>query len=111
MSYKHRLAAKVDDNQAEIVSQLRSLPGVSVEPGHDDILVGYRGITYWFEIKRPEELKKDGALKAGTLKDSQVKLLNEFAGHYAVVWDIDQILAELGIISDGTLTEIRSAGF
>ena len=47
---KWRRAAKVDANQNEIRKELEAL-GYSVVPGHDDILVGHRGKTYWFEIK------------------------------------------------------------
>lgn len=51
-----RRAAKVDRNQKEIVTQLRRF-GASVYPTHmvgrgfPDIVVGYRGINYLFEIK------------------------------------------------------------
>ena len=80
--YKHR----ADQNQNEIVKLLRQIPGVTVEKGHDDILVGYKGITYWFEIKRDgkasltrsEELRKEG-----------------WRGHYSVVWSLEQILKEI----------------
>lgn len=48
---KYRQAAKVDRSQTAIVRQLRSIPGVTVEPGHDDVLCGWKGVTYWFEIK------------------------------------------------------------
>jgi hypothetical protein len=34
---KWRRAAKVDEAQAEIVAFLRAMPGVTVEPGHDDV--------------------------------------------------------------------------
>lgn len=40
---KYRRAARIDKNQPEIVKILRSVPGVSVELGKDDI----RGVTYW----------------------------------------------------------------
>lgn len=51
-----RRAAKVDDNQREIVKKLRSI-GCSVRStaaigmGFPDIVVGYRGVNYLFEIK------------------------------------------------------------
>ena len=84
--YGHRRAAKIDSNQREIVSSLRKLPGVSVEVGHDDILVGYGGRTFWFEIKsRPN----------APLKPSQTVLLEKWRGHYQVVCSLDEILEKL----------------
>ena len=62
-----RRAAKVDANQAEIVEALRGI-GCVVEPlhfvgsGFPDIVVGFRGVNYLFEIKNPEyscKLTKD----------------------------------------------------
>lgn len=51
-----RRSAKVDDNQKELVKQLRQI-GCSVAitsmvgRGFPDIVVGYRGVNYLFEIK------------------------------------------------------------
>ena len=53
-----RRAARVDKNQKEIVKALRSIPGVSVALGHDDLLVGFRSKTYWFELKSSEKASK-----------------------------------------------------
>lgn len=83
---KYRRAAKVDANQPGIVKELRER-GISVEVGHDDILVGYQGKTYWFEIKVSEK---------ANIQDSQIKLLEEWKGHYCIVWELDQILDEIG---------------
>ena len=60
---KLRRAAKIDRNQGDIVSALRKIPGISVETGHDDILVGYKGRTWWFEVKAPLELMRAEAMK------------------------------------------------
>ena len=84
---KFRRAAKVDSNQAEIVKALRAIPGVSVALRHDDILVGYRGRTYWYEIKAGQRAE----IKAG-----QAMLQNTWAGHYAIVSTLRQILSEIG---------------
>ncbi len=93
---KHRYSAKVDSNQREIVTALRSLPGVSVELGHDDIFVGYKGKNYWIEIKEPDTVsKKTGEVRPSDIKPSQHKLLAEWQGHYAICWNIDQILREV----------------
>ena len=94
---KHRRAARADTNQAEIVAALRQIPGVTVQTGMDDIIVGRSGKTFWFELKTECPLKKDGTVKKGALKQSQIKLLREWTGHYNVVWTLDQILKDIGI--------------
>lgn len=92
---KFRQAARVDDNQGQIVSMLRSM-GASVETGHDDLLVGFRGKTFWFEIKDPKKtLKKNGDYKAGTKKPSQIKLENEWKGQYKIVHSFEEIVDEI----------------
>ena len=80
-----RRADRIDENQPEIVKDLRKL-GYSVELGHDDILVGHNGRTYWFEIKVSPKSK---------LKPSQEKLLAEYKGHYMIAWSTEMILAEI----------------
>lgn len=96
---KYRRAAKVDANQAAIVKALRSIPGVKVAPKHDDILVGYRGQTYWYEVKRPEtKAKRTEGFRKGTLKKSQEALKETWTGQWRVITSVDEILAELGII-------------
>jgi len=90
---KYRRAAKVDKNQFEIVRALRAIPGVTVQPGMDDILVGRNGRTWWFEIKEPEAVsKKTGQVISSELKPGQKNLLRDWQGHYQVVWTLDQIL-------------------
>tara|TARA_R110000850_G_C9996087_1_gene467960 strand:+ start:10778 stop:11071 length:294 start_codon:yes stop_codon:yes gene_type:complete len=92
---KHRQAARIDANQPDIVKKLRQI-GATVSLNHDDILVGYRGKTYWYEIKDPEKtLKQDGTYKAGALKDSQIELLETWKGHYRVVHSYEQIAEEI----------------
>jgi len=91
---KYRRAAKIDANQPEIVKELRRL-GYSVEVGHDDILVGHNGKTYWYEIKEPGAVGKNGNIRESEKKDSQKKLEAEYKGHYRIVWNIEQILKEL----------------
>ena len=94
---KYRINPRTDSNQAEIVKALRSIPGVTVATNHDDFLLGFRGRTYWIEWKDERVIKKLGGLKANALKPSQIKLQNEWAGHYFVAWTLEMILAEIGI--------------
>ena len=85
---KYRRAAKVDANQPKIVEELRKI--ATVELNHDDILVGYKGINYWYEIKN-----KDGFNKK---QDGQIKLENEWRGHYKIVSSLDEILKDMGAL-------------
>lgn len=110
-------AKRIDANQPAIVKALRAIAGVSVQLDMDDILVGYKGRCYWFEIKDPEKLfNKKGGVNNAAIKDSQRKLVAEFKGHYSIVWDIDQILEEIGIKkmtpkTQSKLREVLAAGF
>ena len=97
---KYRRAAKIDNNQHGIVDSLRAIPGVTVATGHDDILVGYKGRTYWFEIKQEDVISPvTGEPVPSSIKKSQKDLLDDWRGHYMIVWRVDQILTELGISS------------
>jgi hypothetical protein len=95
---KHRRAAKIDQCQPGFVKRLRKLPGVTVAVSHDDILVGYKGKTFWIELKDEDEAvsKKTGLLLDSALKDSQKDLLRDWTGHYAVCWKFEQILEQIG---------------
>ena len=91
MSFRQRKTnSAADGNQGDIVSMLREIPGVMVSTAHDDILVGYRGRTYWFEIKS----SKDAPIRPG-----QKKLREEWPGHYKIIWTLDMILEDMGIKS------------
>ncbi len=99
MSRHHRRAAKVDANQSDIVADLRSIPGVTVALDHDDLFIGYRGRNYWFEVKNPDTVSPvTGEPWPSALKKSQVDLRKTWAGHYSVVWTLEQILIEIGIL-------------
>jgi len=99
MAKINRWAVGIDDNQKEIVKQLRKIPGVSVELDHDDALVGYKGKTFWYEIKNPKTAfsKKTGELLQSALKDDQKRILDTFTGHYLIVSTLEEILCDLGI--------------
>jgi len=82
---KYRRAAKVDGNQNDIREDLEGL-GYSVEVGHDDILVGWKGRTYWYEIK---------AGPKSDIQPSQEKILAEYTGHYKIVWSTEMIIEDI----------------
>lgn len=88
-------ARRVDNNQAEIVRQLRAIPGVTVEVGHDDILVGFRGLTRWYEIKSDHATRKNGSVRRK--QSSQERLERDWRGHYRVVTGLEEILRDMGL--------------
>lgn len=93
-----RRAAKIDKNQNEIVKELRSIPGVTVQVSMDDLLIGYKGANYWIELKEPGTVSKTtGEIRDSAIKPSQHKLRAEWKGHYKIVYCIEQILSEIGI--------------
>ena len=93
-----RFAKKIDANQNEIVDVLLTIPGVTVDLDHNDILTGYKGLTYWFELKQESAVSKvTGEIKPSAKKIRQIRLENKWTGHYKIVWNIDQILKEMGI--------------
>ena len=103
---KYRRKAKVDSNQVQIVEYLRKL-GFSVQPGHDDILVGRAGKTYWFELKSPScRSKRTGEILDSKKKESQIKLEQEWKGHYKLVTSLDEILVEIEIREDAPISKV-----
>lgn len=92
-----RRAAKVDQNQPEIVTALRAV-GATVTPLHavgsgcPDLLCGYAGKNVLIEIK-------DGAKppSARRLTKDQKRWHATWAGQVVVVKSIDEALTALGI--------------
>ena len=85
------MGAKIDDNQRQIVMDLRKL-GYSVAllsscgNGIPDILVGLNGENFLFEIKRDQKQK---------LNPYQVEFFNKWKGQVKLVTTIDEILNEI----------------
>ena len=93
---------KIDANQNDIVSDLRKIPGITVEAGMDDILVGCydkSGIprTYWYEIKNPKTIGKDGQVQPSKIKPAQNVIIKTWTGHYKIVTSLDEILRDMGL--------------
>ena len=89
---KNRYSARTDNNEKEIVKNLRKL-GFSVQTGVDDILVGYNRVNYWFEIKQEKHVsKKTGKINESAKKESQIKLEREWQGQYLIVSNLNEIL-------------------
>lgn len=94
-----RRAAKVDDNQAEIVAALRRagcsvciLSGVG--KGCPDLAVGRGGVTYMLEIK--DGRKTPSARK---LTPDEQAWHDAWRGHAAVVNSVDEALAAVGVVT------------
>lgn len=97
---RRRPINKTDVNESDIVAALRAIPGCCVETGHDDILVGYKGRNYWFEIKNPDEVDRNGKpyKRNNNTYKRQTSLANEWTGHYEIVTGIDQILVAMDLL-------------
>lgn len=84
-----RRAAKVDDNQSEIVKALRDI-GATVQPLHavgdgcPDLLIGYRGRNILIEVKDGRKKPSDQKLT-----DAQIDWHNAWRGAVSVANSID----------------------
>lgn len=88
--YKYRKDAKTDSNQKEIVKDLRKM-GYTVATDHDDILVGYQGRTFWYELKGSEAASKRNTATG----KAQRELAKTWRGHYKIVWSLEMILEDI----------------
>ena len=92
-----RRKARIDDNQKQIVTQLRAygcsvFSTASIGKGFPDIVVGYRGKNYMFEIK-------DGAKSKSRQKltPDEQKFFETWRGQIAVIKNIYDALIVIGI--------------
>ena len=88
--------ARVDGNQPEIVKQLRKV-GVTVLHVHQlkncfDILCGYNGVNYAFEIKDPAQPKS-----ARKLTEGEQRFFDTWKGQVHKVETIDDILKVINL--------------
>lgn len=99
-----RRAAKVDDNQPEIVKALRKA-GATVTPLHavgngcPDLLAGWKGANLLLEVK--DGKKPPSARK---LTKDQQKWHVTWGGQVAVVKDVKEALEVLGIELKGQIS-------
>jgi hypothetical protein len=91
-------AKRVDDNQKELVRRMRLIPNLTVAHIHTigqgvpDLLVGYRGKNYLFEVKDPT--KRPSARK---LTEAEEKFHQQWTGTIHVVMTLDDVLDVLKI--------------
>jgi hypothetical protein len=89
---------KADDNQAQLVKQMRKIPGLKVRHTHTigqgfpDVVVSFRGVNYLFEIKDPS--KPPSARK---LTEDEQKFHDEWTGQVAVVETIEDVMDALSL--------------
>ena len=94
-----RRAARIDDNQVEIVAALRQI-GASVQALHSvgsgcpDLAAGYRGANYFLEVK-------DGSKppSARSLTDDQKDWHRGWRGQVAVVRTVAEAFAAIGAVT------------
>ncbi len=88
-----RRAAKVDDNQQDIVDGLREI-GASVfitsgvGDGFPDLTCGFNGVNWLFEVKNPEQPPSKRRLT-----DDEQAFMLAWRGQYAVVETAEQAIA------------------
>lgn len=93
-----RFRARVDDNQNEVVSQLKQIYGLSVRvtsmvgAGFPDLVLGWRGKNYLIELK---DGKKSASRKKLTELESKMK--DTWFGQFDVCENIEDIFRVLGI--------------
>lgn len=85
-------AKRIDANQKEIVEAFRSL-GCSVfitsavGKGFPDIVVGFRGKNYLFEIKDGKKYQSQQKLT-----EPEIKFKVEWEGQFAIINCVDQVI-------------------
>lgn len=88
--------AKIDANQNEIVKALRKVGATvqslsSIGHGCPDLLVGFRGVNYLFEVK--DGTKSPSRIR---LTDDEEKWAIRWAGRWDVVVSVYQALSAIG---------------
>ena len=73
---------------------LRKLGASVMYTDQVDLVVGWKGQNYLFEVKDPEKLYlKDGVTyRKGAIKPAQSKLRSTWLGQYDIVTSLEQIL-------------------
>jgi len=96
-----RTAARIDDNQNEVVSQLRSVPGLKVAitsgmgHGFPDLVLGWQGVNYLIELKdgsKPPSKRK--------LTKDEKKFHAQWAGQIDVALTFEDCLRIIGVSTE-----------
>ena len=95
-----RRKARVDANQAEVISQLRGIPGVKVAitsqlgGGFPDFVIGYQGVNYLIELK---DGAKPPSRRKLTEDEKRWHRLWDGYGQVAVCKSFEECCAVIGI--------------
>lgn len=88
-----RRIGKVDLNQPRLVKQMRMIPGMvvrstaSVGDGFPDVVCGYRGRNYMFEIKNPDLKPSERKLTP-----DELEFFEKWTGQVDVVETIEDVV-------------------
>lgn len=88
---------RTDNNQKKIVATLRQIPQLSVMSiahvggGIGDIIVGYRGKNYLFEIKNKADYKHK------QFTEAEKEFMKNWKGQHCVIYNSDDALEILGL--------------
>ena len=100
---------RVDNNQSQIITTLRTIPGLSVAntsqlgDGFPDMVVGYEGFDFLFEIKDTG--------KRRDLTPKEIDFQHKWTGHYDVIESADEVLEIIGfdnLLSEEQLMELEN---
>jgi len=91
----NRQTAKVDSNHPQIVKELRKLKGITVRSvatikNFLDVIVGYDGKNYLFEIKDPEKPPSQRKLTEG-----EKKFMDEWTGQADLALTTQDIIEKI----------------
>ncbi len=105
-----RKYGKIDNNQTEIVNGLRKL-GFSVEStasiggGFPDIVVGYQGKNYLFEVKQKRSITNENPKP---LTEHEKQFYESWRGQYAVVTCVEDVLSVVNYVNKYTCSTCGS---
>ena len=89
---------KTDANHKIIIDQLRKIPGISVFSTHTigkgfpDIVTGYKGLNYLFEIKDGSKVKS-----AQKLTEDEVKFHAKWNGQINIITTFEEAISIMGV--------------
>lgn len=89
---------KADNNQSELVKQMRKIPGVKVAHTHTvgkgfpDVVISFRGTNYLLEIKDPSKPKS-----ARKLTPDEERFHGEWTGSIHIVETLNDVLKILNL--------------
>jgi len=89
---------RADANQAQIVKKLRDMGATvvilsQVGGGCPDLLCGFQGRNYVFEVKTPQAARKKNPFGKSVLSDRQVKWFLLWKGHANIIRSFEEAVS------------------